>query len=41
MSSLATGFFYYAVIIKALGLIPEPQFLLILAIFVAVSSSTL
>ena len=40
VSSLATGLFHYVVIIKALGLIPEPPFLLVLVIFVVVTSST-
>ncbi len=40
VSSLATGLFHYVVIIKALGLIPEPPFLLVLVIFVVVASST-
>jgi len=40
VSSLTTSLFHYVVIIKALGLIPEPPFLLVLVIFVVVTSST-
>lgn len=39
-SSLATGAFQYAVMVRALGLIPEPPLLLVLAIFALASSST-
>ncbi|RLF15972.1 MAG: hypothetical protein DRJ97_02445 [Thermoprotei archaeon] len=39
-SSLITGIFHYVVIVKGLGLIPEPPFPLLLAIFAVASSST-